>query len=58
MSAKSFLSATVSRIALDVHDGQIQAIRVVINPDKLGHLGPVADARVVVRETNQARSIR
>ncbi|MET7459726.1 hypothetical protein [Nonomuraea sp. NPDC005501] len=30
--------------ALDILDGQIQAIRAVINPDKLGHLGPVADA--------------
>src|SRR5690606_35528796 len=31
-------------LALDVLDGQIQTIRSVINPDKLGHLGPVADA--------------
>jgi RNA polymerase sigma-70 factor (TIGR02957 family) len=31
-------------LSLDILDGQIQAIRVVINPDKLGHLGPVADA--------------
>jgi len=28
-------------IALDVLDGQIQAIRVIANPDKLRHLGPV-----------------
>jgi RNA polymerase sigma-70 factor, ECF subfamily len=27
----------------------------VINPDKLGHLGPVADAWAVIREANQAR---
>jgi len=31
-------------LALDVLDGRIQTIRAVINPDKLGHLGPVADA--------------
>lgn len=31
-------------MALDVLDGRIQAIRTVINPDKLEHLGPVADA--------------
>ncbi|UQI45239.1 RNA polymerase sigma-70 factor [Streptomyces sp. HU2014] len=31
-------------LALDVLDGQIQAIRAVLNPDKLGHLGPVGDA--------------
>ena len=28
-------------IALDVLDGQIQAIRVIANPDKLRHIGPV-----------------
>ncbi len=36
-------------------DGQIQTIRAVINPDKLAHLGPVADAWAVSREANQAR---
>lgn len=40
---------------LDVLDGQIQTIRTVLNPDKLGHIGPVADAWAVIRETNQAR---
>jgi RNA polymerase sigma-70 factor, ECF subfamily len=40
---------------LDVLDGQIQAIRSVSNPDKLGHLGPVADAWALAREANQAR---
>ncbi len=40
---------------LDVLDGQIQAIRSVLNPDKLGHVGPVADAWAVLREANQAR---
>jgi RNA polymerase sigma-70 factor (ECF subfamily) len=27
----------------------------VINPDKLGHVGPVADAWAVIREANEAR---
>lgn len=40
---------------LDVLDGRIQTIRAVINPDKLGHVGPVADAWAVIREANQAR---
>ncbi|MEU4330156.1 RNA polymerase sigma-70 factor [Nonomuraea dietziae] len=40
---------------LDILDGRIQAIRTVINPDKLGHVGPVADAWAVLREANQAR---
>ncbi|MCP2169892.1 RNA polymerase sigma-70 factor [Goodfellowiella coeruleoviolacea] len=42
-------------LALDVLDGRIQAIRLVINPDKLGHLGPVADAWAVDREVRRAR---
>jgi len=45
----------LNTLALDILDGQIQAIRAVINPDKLGHLGPVADAWAVAREANQAR---
>nr|WSY54621.1 RNA polymerase sigma-70 factor [Streptomyces sp. NBC_00886] len=42
-------------MALDVLDGQIQTIRAVINPDKLGHLGPVADAWAVHREVQRTR---
>jgi len=33
----------ISVFALDVADGVVQAIRAVVNPDKLGHLGPVSD---------------
>jgi RNA polymerase sigma-70 factor, ECF subfamily len=40
---------------LDVLDGRIQTIRSVSNPDKLGHVGPVADAWALAREANQAR---
>ena len=42
-------------LTLDVLDGQIQTIRSVLNPDKLGHVGPVADAWAVLREANRAR---
>jgi RNA polymerase sigma-70 factor, ECF subfamily len=42
-------------LTLDVLDGQIQAIRSVNNPDKLRHVGPVADAWAAAREINQAR---
>ncbi|MGV9376898.1 RNA polymerase sigma-70 factor [Nonomuraea sp. NPDC003707] len=42
-------------LTLDVLDGQIQTIRAVINPDKLGHLGTVADAWAIDREVRQAR---
>jgi RNA polymerase sigma-70 factor, ECF subfamily len=40
---------------LDVLGGRIQTIRAVLNPDKLRHVGPVADAWTVLREANQAR---
>ena len=45
----------LTALALDVLDGQIQAIRSVSNPDKLGHVGQVADAWAVFREASQAR---
>jgi RNA polymerase sigma-70 factor (ECF subfamily) len=45
----------LNTMTLDVLDGRIQTIRSVINPDKLGHVGPVADAWAVAREVNQAR---
>lgn len=37
-------------LALDVLDGRIQTIRAVINPDKLGHLGPVSDLGLRARQ--------
>jgi RNA polymerase sigma-70 factor (ECF subfamily) len=37
-------------MVLDVRDGRIRTIRNVINPDKLRHLGPVADPWAVHRE--------
>jgi RNA polymerase sigma-70 factor, ECF subfamily len=45
----------VSTLTIDVLEGQIQTIRAVISPDKLAHLGPVADAWAVAREVKQAR---
>jgi RNA polymerase sigma-70 factor (ECF subfamily) len=48
-------SKVINTLALDILDGQIQTIRSVINPDKLGHMGPVADAWALLREANQAR---
>ena len=43
---------------LDVLDGQVQTIRTVLNPDKLAHMGPVADAWAILREANEARRPR
>jgi RNA polymerase sigma-70 factor (ECF subfamily) len=45
----------VATLTLDILDRQIQTIRAVINPDKLRHVGPVADAWALSREVNQAR---
>jgi RNA polymerase sigma-70 factor (ECF subfamily) len=39
----------VSVFAIDVVDGAVRAFRSVINPDKLRHLGPVADLRAMAR---------
>lgn len=44
--------------ALDIVAGQIQTIRTVGNPDKLQHLGLVADSWAVLREVHQARRPR
>ncbi len=41
----------INVLALDVLDGRVQVVRSVINPDKLRHLGPVADAWALMRET-------
>ncbi|MFC9393035.1 RNA polymerase sigma-70 factor [Streptomyces sp. NPDC057027] len=41
-------------LALDIVDGRVRTIRSVINPDKLAHLGPVADAWALDREVREA----
>jgi RNA polymerase sigma-70 factor (ECF subfamily) len=33
----------INVFALEIADGRVQAMRSVVNPDKLGHLGPVAN---------------
>jgi RNA polymerase sigma-70 factor, ECF subfamily len=45
----------LNTMVLDILDGQIQAIRTVLNPDKLRHVGPVADGWAVYHEATQAR---
>jgi RNA polymerase sigma-70 factor, ECF subfamily len=45
----------VSTLTLDMLGGRIQTIRLVANPDKLGHVGPVADAWAIAGEVKQAR---
>lgn len=48
----------VGVMAFDVLGGHIQTVRAVINPDKLTHLGPVADAWAVHEQTMRARRHR
>jgi RNA polymerase sigma-70 factor, ECF subfamily len=48
----------VNTWAFEVLDGRIQTIHTVLNPDKLRHLGPVADAEAILHEVNQARRSR
>jgi len=48
----------INTLALDIVDGRIRTIRSVINPDKLGHVGPVADAWAVMHEANRANRAR
>jgi len=43
----------ISVFALDISDGTVRAIRSVINPDKLRHLGPVADVYALLRRQRQ-----
>jgi RNA polymerase sigma-70 factor (ECF subfamily) len=40
----------ISVLVLDIADGQVQAVRSVINPDKLRHLGPLADVPSLRRQ--------
>ncbi|RZS36376.1 RNA polymerase sigma-70 factor (ECF subfamily) [Herbihabitans rhizosphaerae] len=44
-----------STLTLEMLGGRIQTIRAISSPDKLAHLGPVADAWALQRELNQAR---
>jgi len=44
-------------LLLDVLGGRIQSVRLVVNPDKLGHVGPVADGWAIAREVKEARRL-
>jgi RNA polymerase sigma-70 factor (ECF subfamily) len=40
----------INTFTIDVLSGQIQAIRLMLSPDTLAHLGPVADSWAIARE--------
>jgi RNA polymerase sigma factor (sigma-70 family) len=49
----------ITVFALEASDGAVQAIRAVVNPDKLRHLGPVSDvARLPEKELPQFNRLR
>jgi RNA polymerase sigma-70 factor, ECF subfamily len=39
-----------SVVVLDIADGQIQTVRLIVNPDKPRHLGPVANLGALLRD--------
>jgi RNA polymerase sigma-70 factor (ECF subfamily) len=43
-------------VTIDVADGVVQTVRSVINPDKLRHLGPLADVRALLRGRRERRA--
>ena len=40
--------AVLGAMALDIEGGRVRAVRSVVNPDKLGHLGQVGDMRALL----------
>ena len=45
----------IAVMSLDVAEGQIQAVSSIVNPDKLRHLGPLADLGALLREWRSHR---
>ena len=48
----------VNTMSFDILGGRVQTIRSIQNPDKLTHVGPVADGWAVAREAQRARRSR
>jgi hypothetical protein len=49
-SYRDLRCSLISVMSLDVAEGQIQGVSSIINPDKLRHLGPLADLGALLRE--------
>jgi RNA polymerase sigma-70 factor, ECF subfamily len=45
----------IAVMTVDVADGAVQTVRSVINPEKLRHLGPLADVRALMRQRAERR---
>jgi RNA polymerase sigma-70 factor (TIGR02957 family) len=46
---------TIAVMALDIAGDRVQGVRSIVNPDKLRHLGPVADLPGLLRQASRAR---
>jgi RNA polymerase sigma-70 factor (ECF subfamily) len=45
----------VGVLSLDIVEGKVTTIRSVVNPEKIDHLGPIADTRELIRRIRQSR---
>jgi RNA polymerase sigma-70 factor (ECF subfamily) len=45
----------INVVALDIADGRVQAVRSIVNPDKLDHLGPLADVHALLAQLTGRR---
>jgi RNA polymerase sigma-70 factor (ECF subfamily) len=43
-------------MALDIADGEVQAVSAIVNPDKLRHIGPIGDLRGFLERKEGGRS--
>ena len=43
----------ISVIMIEVAEGQVQTVNSLVNPEKLGHLGPVGDMRALLEESRK-----
>jgi RNA polymerase sigma-70 factor (TIGR02957 family) len=46
----------ISVMSLDIADDRVQGVRSIVNPEKLGHLGPVADLHELMRPAPRAQT--
>jgi RNA polymerase sigma-70 factor, ECF subfamily len=47
----------INVMSLDIADGVVQTVRSVLNPEKLGHLGEVADLRALLRAQREGEVV-
>jgi RNA polymerase sigma-70 factor (TIGR02957 family) len=48
----------ISVMALDIAEGRVQGVRSIVNPEKLHHVGPVADLGALLRRASRAPEAR